>query len=136
MLDRLLLETDHLRKAHSRQELYVEDLLDRGLELQQSDDLTVAPVHHSHATCQLLSAVGQWDAVHRGRWSDLRQPDEGIGSAQNQTAGEAGQLGYLLATAAGGIDEQSPGPGLQEPQPAVVPARRTCCGCFTGTIGT
>ena len=57
MLDRLLLESDHLRKALPGQELHVEDLFHGGLELQHRHDLAVAPIDHGHAALQRLGEV-------------------------------------------------------------------------------
>src|SRR5262245_27763217 len=57
VLDRLLLKADNLREAQSGQQLQVEDLLHRCLELQQGDDSSIAQVHNRCAALQFVAPL-------------------------------------------------------------------------------
>src|SRR5262245_3945877 len=54
VLDGLLLEADHLGEAQAREQLHVEDLLHRGLELQEGLNPAAAQVHDADAALQLI----------------------------------------------------------------------------------
>src|SRR5262245_54799409 len=65
MLNRVVLKSDYLRKAHASEQLNVEDLFHGGLEFQHCADAPAHQVHCRHTALELTPSLSQWHAVHR-----------------------------------------------------------------------
>src|SRR5262245_36449463 len=73
VVDVLLLKAQNLRKTNSGQQLHIEQLLHRRLELQEADVPAAGQVHHRHAALEFFSMRGQGHAVHYRSRPDLGQ---------------------------------------------------------------
>src|ERR1041384_3374676 len=84
VMESLLLKADDLWEIQAGQELNVEDLFDGSLEFEEGAGFAAAQVKHGDAALELVTALGDFDAVHGRSLADFREPDEGVGADQDQ----------------------------------------------------